>query len=74
MGEAIPKQGEDNNRYMMVVDMSKLERCYEKVQREGRKMGKGEAGNNIEDKEVEDSDDAMRIVGIRLQRIVRSRT
>lgn len=55
MGEAIPKQGEDNNRYMMVVDMSKLERCHEKVQREGRKMGKGEAGKNIEDKEVEDS-------------------
>ncbi|KAJ5545988.1 hypothetical protein N7494_003573 [Penicillium frequentans] len=61
MGEAIPKQGEDNNKYMMVVDMSKLDRCHEKVQREGRKMGKGEAGKNIEDKEVEDSDDAMKI-------------
>lgn len=29
-------------------------------------MGKGEAGKNIEDREVEDSDDAMTIVGIRL--------
>ncbi|KAJ5803258.1 uncharacterized protein N7503_005708 [Penicillium pulvis] len=69
MGEAVPKQGEDNNKnkqYMVVVDMSKLERCHEKVQREGRKMGKGEAGKGIEDREVEDSDDAMTIVGIRL--------